>query len=62
MIVCYEGKMGSGMTVSAMQIWYEESRRRGLPVYTNDWNSPYQYFDKEKFWEEVNKLGKERIK
>lgn len=62
MIVCYEGKMGSGMTVSAMQIWYEESRRRGLPICTSDWNTPYEYFDEERFLEEVSELGKEWIK
>ena len=34
----------------------------GVPVYTNDWNTPYEYFDEEKFLEALNKLGKEGMK
>lgn len=62
MLVCYEGKQGSGMALSAMRILYEESRRTGLPIYTNDWNTPYEHFDEEKFLEALNKLGKEGMK
>lgn len=59
MIISFEGVQGSGMTLSAMSILYEESRRRGLPVYTNDWSLPYEYFDDEKFREELRLLGEE---
>ena len=59
MIVCYEGKMGSGMTLAAVRILYEESERRGLPVIANDWNLPYEHFDWGKFSEELKLLEKD---
>ena len=52
-ITIFEGIKGSGMTLAAVYLAFEESRRTGKPILCGIGLGPYEYVDEEYFRKEL---------